>query len=76
MTEWRPRVTRLHEDNQSSLKENRSSSEGTILQQEEQPGEPVRWRRLNISSKVLAARHGRRASERSRRKRSKAKNLA
>lgn len=67
---------RLHEDNQSSLKENRSLSEGTILQQEEQPGEPVRWRRLNISSKVLAARHGRRASERSRRKRSKAKNLA
>lgn len=67
---------RLHEDNQSSLKENRSLSEGTILKQEEQPGEPVRWRRLNISSKVLAARHGRRASERSRRKRSKAKNLA
>lgn len=31
---------------------------------------------LSISSKVLAARHGRRARERSGRKRSKAKNLA
>lgn len=70
------RVMRVHEDNRSSLRESRSQSEGTIMQQEEQPGEPVRWRRMNISSKVLAARHGRRASERSKRKRSKASNLA
>lgn len=55
---------RVHEDNQGSLKESRSRSEGTIIQQEEQPGEPARWRRLNFSSKVLAARHGRRASGR------------
>lgn len=66
---------RVHEDNQSSLKE-RSQSGGTSTKQEEQPGEPARWRRLNISSKVLAARHGRGASERSGRKRSKARNLA
>lgn len=67
---------RVHEDNQSSLKESRSWSEGTIIQQEEQPGEPARRRSLNFSSQLPAARHGRRASERSKRKRSKAKKLA
>lgn len=71
-TELRPKVMRVHEDKESSLKENRSQSKGTIMLQEE----PTKWRRLNISSKVLAARHGRRASNESRRKRSEAKNLA
>lgn len=41
---------------------------------EEQPGKLMGWR--NISSKVPAARHGRRAREESGRKRSKAKDLA
>lgn len=38
MTEWRPTVMRVHEDNQSSLKESRSWSKGTIYSRRNSQG--------------------------------------